>query len=215
MTRTTLVLGVTAALVAACGGGSPSEPSATLRSVSTADLQRSEHRRNPDGGSGEGRATAAAKAALTNWQLFRGAEAIFPDLFPAAPVPGRIENLRHEEWIFEAKAYANGNYLGISSTGDVWGLGPYTDGQLVNLGTVQSHAELVCAHIDCSAGRTAALNGCTATASNALRSGLRSTVRYRSSRLVAPQSVTEFQVDQWSKALAPSRGSRQSWCAKR
>lgn len=196
--RSALALAV-AALIAACGGGeapSSAAQSFTDALASTPAPARSDRLRALAAGVGGG-STAAAAGPITNDQLFAGAQAIFPSLFPASPAPTTINNLAYQGRVYTVKAYANGNYLAISTDGVVWGLGPYTNGALVQFEAVQAYADLVCANIDCGGGGTGgggSLNGCTIGAAEALRTGNTYSAVYVSNVLVAPTSTGEYTV---------------------
>lgn len=199
--RTVLALAALAVL-AACGGSEAPRSSAqtfTDALASTATPAHSDRLRALAVGVGGG-STSAAAGPITNAQLFQGAEVIFPDLFPTLTPPTTINDLPYQGRVFQVKAYNNGNFLGISSDGVVWGLGPYTGGNLVQFGAVQGFADLVCSRINCggtggTGGGGGALNGCTEGASVALRAGNRYTANYLSSVLVAPTSTGEYQIE--------------------
>jgi hypothetical protein len=201
LSRTAFALAALAVL-AACGGGEAPRSSAqtfTDALASTAAPARSDRLHALAAGVGGG-STAAAAGPITNAQLFQGAEAIFPSLFPTSSAPVTINDLAYQGRVFQVRAYANGNFLGISNDGVVWGLGPYTGGALVQFGAVQGFADLVCANINCGGtggnnGGGGSLNGCTEGASVALRTGTRYTANYLSSVLVAPTSTGEFQIE--------------------
>lgn len=196
-TRTALALAA-AVLLAACGGGeSPRTASQTFADAlaSTPAPARSDRLRALGAGSGS---TSAAAGPITNAQLFQGAEAIFPTLFPTNPPPATINDLPYQGRVFQVKAYGNGNYLGVSSDGIVWGLGPYTGGALVQFNTVQSYADLVCGTINCGGGggtgAVGPLNGCTEGASVALVTGRSYTATYIDEVFVAPTSTGEWTI---------------------
>lgn len=80
---------------------------------------------------GAPRAAATGEAVSINAdQLFAWAQLTWPTLFPG--VPGSFENVLYEGRNFSGRAYANGNYLAVAD-GEAWGLGPFTNGQLVKL----------------------------------------------------------------------------------
>lgn len=51
--------------------------------------------------------------------------------------------------LFEVRGFANGNHLGVASDGHVYGLGPYTNGALVDFGDLQGFAPVVCSVSAC------------------------------------------------------------------
>lgn len=197
--RHALALAVVA-LVAACGGGeTPTRTATQTFSDALASQQAVPSNRLRAMAAGGG-STGAAAVAITDTQLFQGAEAIFPDLFPVAVAPTSISNLSHEGKIFQVRAYANGNYLGVANDGFVYGLGAFTGGGLAKFDAKQSYADLVCSRINCgstgdSTGPVGPLNGCTEGASVGLTPGRTYHAVYISSALVAPTSTGEYTVD--------------------
>jgi len=134
-----------AAVLSACGGGdsslTPSEsfverivteaPVAGRLSATTAVAKQ-----------------ASATVAITNNQLFQWAQLQYPELFGSA-APNVIGNLLYAGRFFDVREFQGGAYLGISE-GRVFGLGPFTNGQLVDFGNVQSYSKQVCSRIGCS-----------------------------------------------------------------
>lgn len=196
-TRTALALALAAAL-AACGGGETPRSAAqsfTDALASTPAPSRSDRLR----ALATGVVAAATTTTITNEQFFQGAEAIYPDLFPTTPAPTSISNLPYQGRTFVVKAYANGNFLGVSNDGIAWGLGPFTGGELVQFGTVQSFAALVCGTITCSTGGTGggtgALNGCVEPASTWLRVGNTYEAVYANQVFAPVASSGEYRID--------------------
>jgi hypothetical protein len=108
-------------LLAACGGGSP-----------TGTLAE-------DGGRKQALAApVAAFASLSTADtLFAWAESQYPALFPPGPV---TEEVDHEGRRYAVRHYpATGNRLGVVSGGMVYGLGPFTQGELANLGAAETY----------------------------------------------------------------------------
>lgn len=139
-----------------------------------------------------------AAGPITNEQLFLGAQALFPDLFPATPAPQTIENLPFQGKVFLVKAYGNGNFLAISSDGFVWGLGAYTGGVPLQFSTVQSYADLVCSRINCGGnggGGTGSANECTMPASQALQVGFRFRGVYNSATFGTQPTSGEYTIE--------------------
>ena len=126
-------------------------------------------------------AKRASVAPITNDQLFQWAQLQFPELFGSA-APNVIANLPYNGQLFDVREYPGGAYLGISQ-GRVFGLGRFTNGQLVDFGTVQSFAAQVCSRISCTVNQNpigiGSLNGCTMPAGEALRAGNRYTFTYK------------------------------------
>jgi hypothetical protein len=121
-------------LAAGCGGGADTDapsPASAARPQALASA-----------GAGT---QAAAAGSVTTEQLFLWAQATYPDLFPDSPP---IAPVTAEGRTFEVRSFINGNHLGVSN-GEAFGLGPFTNGQLVNFGPVANYAATVCARIPC------------------------------------------------------------------
>ena len=107
-------------LLAACGGGSPagSQAAAGARLQALAVASASE--------------SASATGADT---LFAWAEREYPALFPAGAATQQVD---HENRRYAVRHYpATGNRLGLVSGGTVYGLGPFTRGELASLGSAE------------------------------------------------------------------------------
>lgn len=219
--RTTLAIAALAVL-AACGGSeAPPSPTQAFADAlaSTPTPARSDRLRALAAGVGGG-ATSAAAGPITNDQLFLGAQAIFPELFPATPAPSTINNLAFQGKVFTVKAYANGNFLAISNDGMVWGLGPYTGGAPVQFGAVQSYADLVCSRISCGStgggtGGGGTLNECAGPDPSTLASGFKTrSVFIYTGPISGEQTVetekkgtTTFEGQSVTETLATTKGS--------
>lgn len=136
MSRVHQVIGVSAlslaALLAACGGGSEPAPGA-LMSTGQAQLASAAAPR--------ALATAAAVVVVDAKALFDWAEYKFPELFPKGPqnFPLLFDGLS-----YTVRAYPNGNYLGLTAAGVIYGLGPvFTKGQLQSFGNIVDYVALV------------------------------------------------------------------------
>lgn len=134
-------------VLAACGGGEAEPPGVRALAVQVA-TQASPPRRLL----GEGAATTAAAvppgavaataiagvASLPSvedtldWAEFR-----FPSLFPKGP---RSVEIVHLGTAYTVRAYGNGNHLGLTGDGRVYGLGPFTGGVLQHFGQVADYA---------------------------------------------------------------------------
>ena len=144
---------------------------------------------------GAPRAAAAGEVPSINTdQLFAWAQLTWPSLFPG--VPGSFENVPYEGRSYSGRAYANGNYLAVAD-GEAWGLGPYTNGQLVNFGKVSTYAASVCDSVDCV--RAAAPGNCTLSPAESLATGQRVSTRY-------VQGGTEFGIDTQVDGAATFQG---------
>lgn len=184
-----------AALLAACGGGETSQTPAQSfanRIATEAPVAGT----LPIAASVAKRAAAAAAFVITNDQLFQWVQMELPDLFGTAP-PNVIANLSFQGKPFDLREYVGGLYLGIYE-GRVYVLGPLSNGQLVDLGVVQSYSSYVCSRLDCTGtgggtgGGSGALNGCTLPASEGLRIGNRYSTVYTSEVFVPQISSGEF-----------------------
>ncbi|WP_347251119.1 hypothetical protein [Zoogloea sp.] len=164
-----------ALLLTACGGGDPS-PSTAPAEVKAFVAQAA----------GPQRRAAAAPSTSSEFsatQLFDWAEFKYGPLFPKTGAQNF--ELDHEGLHFEVRAYANGNFLGLASNGQVYGLGPFTGGQLQSFGVASAFAAQVQAD-RCSVypsqcgnnGPLGSLNECTAPAAQTLVSGRRLLANY-------------------------------------
>lgn len=109
--------------LSACGGGDELAANRLLtevpRQAQTSPLPKST----------ESHARAVTtKRAPTADELFAWAERILPALFGGSPATQISGGLKF-------RAYANGTYLGVNGT-DVLGLGPFTQGQVLRLGSL-------------------------------------------------------------------------------
>jgi len=199
--RRILALTVVAAagLLAACGESdaplSPSESFVSRMATETAVA-----------GSLPATTTLAKRASpvpVTNNQLFQWAQLQYPELFGTA-APNVIANLPYNGQLFDVREFPGGAYLGISA-GRVYGLGPFTNGELKDFGLVQGFSAQVCSLINCgnsggsSGAGTGTHNGCIPPASEALRTGNRYTAVYKSdvfgSEPSSGESTEEFLVE--------------------
>jgi hypothetical protein len=166
--RNVLALAVTC-LVAACGGESPA-PSSVQSFVAsiTPDAPKSDRLKTLAVG---GSAGVSAATAITNAQLFQWAQLQYPEIFGAA-APIVIANYPFDGKLFDVRDFRNGSYLGVAN-GRAYGLGPFTNGALVDFGPVQQYADLVCARLNCAPtdGGGGTVNACTMPASQALQTG--------------------------------------------
>ncbi len=133
-----------ALLLSACGGGdAPAD--------ATADAQATRSVR--------ALATASATAAVDAGSLFDWAEYTFPSLFPKG---AQNQPLSFQGVDYTIRAYPNGNYLGLTSGGAVYGLGPFTGNVLTGFGQAADYAAQIAAHAckvqpaSCAAGLTLA-----------------------------------------------------------
>ena len=87
-------------------------------------------------------ATAAVTATVDASSLFDWAEYTFPDLFPKG---AKNQPLTFEGVDYTIRPYANGNYLGLTSGGAVYGLGPFTGNVLTGFGQAADYAQQIAA----------------------------------------------------------------------
>lgn len=110
-------------LLSACGGGDESAAKLMLtevpKEVQTSPLPKSTPMHT--------KAVATGRVPTAD-ELFAWAERILPALFGGSPITQSSGGLRF-------RAYGNGTYLGVNGT-DVLGLGPFTQGQVLRLGSL-------------------------------------------------------------------------------
>lgn len=112
-------------LLAACGGGSPAGPQAEAGGRQQA-LSATVAAAAPE--------SAPAPGADT---VFAWAEREYPALFPAGAV---TQDIAHEGRRYAVRHYAaTGNRLGLVNGGTVYGLGPFTQGELADLGSAEPY----------------------------------------------------------------------------
>ncbi|MCU0943223.1 MAG: Ig-like domain-containing protein, partial [Hydrogenophaga sp.] len=116
-----LPIGVLALLASACGGGGPaSDPTVSTASASEVGAPRRQ-------------ALSTVGAAVTPDETLDWAEFKFPSLFAKG---ARSYPLLYEGVAYTVRSYPNGNNLGITASGGIFGLGPFTNGELRALGSV-------------------------------------------------------------------------------
>lgn len=156
---------VVPAMLTACGGGE--EPPSLTQAQAAAGPQRRALATLPSVGAKE----------VLDWAQFK-----FPTLFPGNP-PSQPFNYLGVDYTI--RAYSTGNYLGITPTGDIYGLGDFTGGQLQSFGKISDWTSQIQADA-CSVypslcnpgGGVGALNACAQPASQALAIGNRYTLNY-------------------------------------
>lgn len=115
-------------LLSACGGGGADGSLAASASPQAEAGARRQALATP--------AAALASAAGAD-TLFTWAEREYPALFPAGAVTQEVD---HEGRRYAVRHYpATGNRLGLVSGGTVYGLGPFTQGDLVSLGSAEAY----------------------------------------------------------------------------
>lgn len=130
-------------------------------------------------------ASALPPPVVTVKDLFDWAEYKFPDLFPK-PAALPDTPFAYEGVQYTVRGFANGNFLGLTSDGQIFGLGPFTGSQLTRFGTAADYAAQVqtdrcgvdparCLTDESPVGP---LNGCVAPAATALATGNRLRLQY-------------------------------------
>ncbi len=133
--------------------------------------------------------------------LFDWAEYKFPELFPAAG--GMRFNLAYQGVNYRLRYYSTGNYLGLTDNDAIWGLGPFTDNQLMKIGMLSDYAQLVVddqckvypGSSGCSTGITGPLNECAHPSTDALPTGLRSHLVYQYSGTLTGEQTLDTVID--------------------
>jgi hypothetical protein len=176
-------------LLAACGGGSEA-PTAVPQAVSemgrrmhalsaSSNSPADELRKNMEMVSLNATSTVSAK------DLFDWAQYKFPDLFRTVSIPDT--QFVYEGVTYTIRGFSNGNYLGLTTDGKVFGLGPFTNFQLLGFGNAADYAAQVQADrclvnpASCNPNNpppAGPLNGCTLPASTALATGTRLVVEW-------------------------------------
>jgi hypothetical protein len=139
-------LAVILCTLAACGGGTGDESGTASASGAREQALASRAAAVPRTPSAAAAPAAASlPVAITNEQLFLWAQATYPQLFPDSPP---ITSVDHQGRSYAVRSYANGNHLGVSE-GQGYGLGPFTNGELVNFGPLSNFAAQVCERVGC------------------------------------------------------------------
>lgn len=126
-------------LLAACGGNGP-DPA----SVAMAEAMAGASDLVPRRALAAIPAVAAAAAVPSAEELFDWAEYRYPELFHPR---NTFENyaLTHQGQAYTVRSYSNGNHLGLTPDGRIYGLGPFTAGVLTAFGKAADYATLVAA----------------------------------------------------------------------
>lgn len=142
-------LAVILCTLAACGGGAGEADGTATASGAREQALASRAEGAPRAATAAVAAASPAAAslpvAISNEQLFLWAQATYPQLFPDSPP---ITSVEYQGRTYAVRSYANGNHLGVSE-GQGYGLGPFTNGELVNFGPLSNFAEQVCARVGC------------------------------------------------------------------
>ncbi len=181
-TRALLSALAAAALTVGCGGNDavPSMAQSMVQQIASAQSTGAEGRK---------KVLALTPATVDVDALFDWAEYKFPELFPAA---GRLKfDLSYEGVNYKLRYYTTDNYLGLTDTKEIWGLGPFTSNQLMKIGALSEYASLVVAdeckvypnRSGCGGGSTpptGPLNECAHPSIDTLPVGFRSHLIYES-----------------------------------
>ena len=117
-----LMLGL---LLSACGGNDATAPAADRLSAASKPSKRA----------------LAVPITVDAKALFDWAEFKYPSLFPKGP---QNFPLVHLNVSYTVRAYPNGNYLGLTAGGEIYGLGPvFTGGELLSFGKITDYVALV------------------------------------------------------------------------
>lgn len=126
---------VLAALLAACGGGgTPAGAEAFVAQVAGTPAPE---RRVLAPSLGRLATAAEPQALPTADETLDWAEFRLPALFPKGPAS---RSLTFQNVTYTVRSYPNGNHLGITAGGAVFGLGPFTDNALRGFGSIADYA---------------------------------------------------------------------------
>lgn len=112
-------------------------------------------------------------------------------------------NLAYQGVNYRLRYYSTGNYLGSTDNDAIWGLGPFTDNQLMKIGMLSDYAQLVVddqckvypGSSGCSTGITGPLNECAHPSTDALPTGLRSHLVYQYSGTLTGEQTLDTVID--------------------
>ena len=128
--RLSLVALAALSTMSACGGGDGATDSASAFVASIAQATPA---------SGRARALAFTAANVDAKALFDWAQYKYPSLFPKA-LQTVNQPFSYLGVNYTIRGWANGNYLGVTTSGDVWGLGPFNNNVLTKYGTLAGFA---------------------------------------------------------------------------
>jgi hypothetical protein len=128
-------------LLAACGGPSP-EPAGKAFVQQIGAQAGSARQGSWVPAAAPAQAAAAALASVGAKELFDWAEFRYPLFFSPAQTFVNVE-LTYEGVHYTVRSYDNGNHLGLTDDGRVWGLGPFTGGVLTQFGQLSDYVALV------------------------------------------------------------------------
>jgi len=189
-------------LLSACGGGHEGEP--------TAPTQRKLGNSQPAADSAPDR-RALALSVVGAKEVLDWAEYRYSETFPKGPSSITLD---YQGVTYTVRAYPNGNYLGITEDGGIYGLGPFTNNDLRGFGRIADFVSQVQADScfvypdDCPSNPPAAgLNGCTMAGADALKIGNRLLLEYTVSTTGVAPSSGQFSLDSLVAQHTPFAGS--------
>ncbi len=136
------LLALAAALLAACGGSGP-EPATDAMAASMVQATNDTPRRAL---ALAAPAAAAAAATPSAEQLFDWAEYRYPALFPPA-IGSANFGYTYGGQAYTVRSWGNGNHLGLTPDGRIYGLGPFTGQVLTAFGQAADYAAMVTADL--------------------------------------------------------------------
>lgn len=193
-----------AVLLSACGGGR--EPEASPQQVR--DLVAAMHARSDD--TGPNRRTMALKTVgakeVLDWAEYR-----YSETFPKGP---SSISLDYQGVTYTVRAYPNGNYLGVTEDGGIYGLGPFTNNDLRGFGRIADYEAQIKADScyvypsDCPTNPpNNSRNGCTMAAADALKLGNRLQLEYLVTTTGVAPSSGQYTLDSLVAQYTPFAGS--------
>lgn len=191
-------------LLSACGGGR--EPEVTPQGVR--DLVSAMHSQGTSAGPNR---RAQAQSAIGAKELLDWAEYRYAESFPKGPASISLD---YQGVTYTVRAYPNGNYLGVTEDGGIYGLGPFTNNNLRGFGRIADYASQIQADscyvypTNCPTNPpNNTLNGCTMAASEALKLGNRLKLEYTVSTTGSAASSGQYTLDTLVAQHTPFAGS--------
>ncbi|MBC7942542.1 MAG: hypothetical protein H7Z19_22790 [Chitinophagaceae bacterium] len=176
------------ALLSACGGGADSDSGQAVGFV--AEIKKAQAA-SPSAAAVAGTGTRVDAKTLFDW-----AETIYPALFPKGP---QNYSLSYQGVEYTVRSYANGNNLGLTPTGEIYGLGPFTNNVLTAFGHDADYAGQVqaaaCQTYPGSCTANVPLNDCADPAALSLPTGFSSRLVYEFSGTVTGEQTIESVVN--------------------
>lgn len=190
ITRTALAIAAASLLLASCGGGELAGPDAmavgardfAARAQAAATAGTPARKLGLSITAHMATDSSQALVAVGAKELFDWAEYIYPTLFPKGP---QNDPFKYLDTNYTIRSYPNGNYLGLTDSGLIYGLGPFTGNVLTPFGKLNDYVAQVQAD-ECKVypgncvtpEPTGPVNECTMPAATALAIGNRYLVTY-------------------------------------